>query len=173
MKIEDIETPRLLIRGFTKEDALWAYKIWNDPDMGKYLPDEAKEEIDDEYIKELEILGEDDECCYLIPVLKDTRQRVGTCSFMVSGYNKTYDIAYCVHKDLWGQGFATEIATGLIEYAKNKDAEKVTIFVNQDNIVSKCVAEKCGGNIVSENTYVKKGTNKKLKELKYEISLKK
>ena len=50
MKINDIETPRLLLRGFTKEDALWAYSIWHDPEMGQYLPDEAKEEIDDEYL---------------------------------------------------------------------------------------------------------------------------
>lgn len=53
MKINDIETPRLLLRGFTKEDALWAYSIWNNPEMGQYLPDEAKEEIDDEYLKML------------------------------------------------------------------------------------------------------------------------
>ena len=61
MKINDIETPRLLLRGFTKEDALWAYRIWNNPEMGQYLPDEAKEEIDDEYLKMLEGLGEDEE----------------------------------------------------------------------------------------------------------------
>ena len=45
MKIEPIETPRLILRGFTKEDALWAYSIWNDPEMGEYLPDEAKQEV--------------------------------------------------------------------------------------------------------------------------------
>lgn len=61
MKINDIETPRLLLRGFTKEDALWAYSIWNDPEMGQYLPDEAKEEIDEAYLKMLEGLGDDDE----------------------------------------------------------------------------------------------------------------
>ncbi len=38
MKIENIETPRLLIRGFTKVDALWAYKIWNDPEIGVGWP---------------------------------------------------------------------------------------------------------------------------------------
>lgn len=27
MKIENIETSRLILRGFTKEDALWAYTI--------------------------------------------------------------------------------------------------------------------------------------------------
>ena len=71
MKINDIETSRLLLRGFTKGDALWAYSIWNNPEMGQYLPDEAKEEIDDEYLKMLECLGEDEECCYLIPVFKN------------------------------------------------------------------------------------------------------
>lgn len=45
MKIENIETARLILRGFTKEDALWAYSIWNNPEMGQYLPDEAKEDI--------------------------------------------------------------------------------------------------------------------------------
>lgn len=94
MKIEPIVTPRLLLRGFTKEDALWAYSIWNALEMGEYLPDEAKEEIDPEYIKELEILGEDEECCYLIPVLKGSKQRIGTCSLMISEDKKIYDIAY-------------------------------------------------------------------------------
>ena len=59
MKINDIETPRLLLRGFTKEDALWAYSIWNDPEMGQYLPDEAKEEIDEEYLKMYALKYED------------------------------------------------------------------------------------------------------------------
>ena len=63
MKIDVIETPRLLLRGFTKDDALWAYGIWNNPEMNQYLPDETKEEIDYEYLKQLEELGEDDECC--------------------------------------------------------------------------------------------------------------
>ena len=103
MKIPNIETSRLILRGFTKEDALWAYSIWNNPEMGQYLPDEAKEEIDNEYLKMLEGLGEDEECCYLIPVFKDSLERVGTCSFMISEDKKVYDIAYCVHKKFWCQ----------------------------------------------------------------------
>lgn len=171
MRIENIETPRLLIRGFNKADALWAYKIWNAPEMGEYLPDEAKYEIDPEYLKELEKLGDDDECCYLIPVFKDTLERVGTCSFIKTDDDKVYDIAYCVHKDLWGKGYATEIAKGLIGYAKSKGAERVTIIVNEDNIASKRVAEKCGGRVVSEDYFTKKGTNQQRKSLKYEINL--
>ena len=58
MKIKPIETLRLTLRGFTKEDALWAYRIWNDPEMGEFLPDETKVDIDPEYIKKLEVLGD-------------------------------------------------------------------------------------------------------------------
>ncbi len=171
MKIEVIETPRLLLRGFTKDDALWAYSIWNNPEMNQYLPDEAKEEIDYEYLKMLEGLGEDDECCYLIPVLKDSLERVGTCSFMTSEDGKIYDIAYCVHKSLWCHGYATEIAQGLIDYARRQGAEKVTIFVGQENAASNRVAQKCGGKIVSESTYKKRGTDIIMKDYKYEVIL--
>ena len=171
MKINDIETPRLLLRGFTKDDALWAYSIWNNPEMGQYLPDEAKEEIDEEYLKMLEGLGDDDECCYLIPVFKDSLERVGTCSFIISEDKKIYDIAYCVHKKFWRQGYATEIAQGMIDYARVQGAEKVTIFVGQENAASNRVAQKCGGKIVGENTYQKRGTDIIMKDFKYEVIL--
>lgn len=171
MEIKLIETSRLLLRGFTKEDALWAYSIWNDPEMGEYLPDEAKEEIDPEYIKKLEVLGEDEECCYLIPVLKGSKQRIGTCSFMVSEDKKIYDIAYCVHKDFWCQGYATEIAQGMIEYARAQGAEKVTILVSKENVPSNHVAVKCGGKIIAEKIYIKRGTDVIMEEYLYEILL--
>jgi len=132
---------------------------------------DGKEEIDDEYLKMLECLGEDDECCYLIPVFKDSLERVGTCSFMISEDKKVYDIAYCVHKNFWCQGYATEIAQGMIDYARGQGAEKVTIFVGQENTASNRVAQKCGGKIVSENTYKKRGTDIIMKDYKYEIIL--
>ena len=64
--------------------------------MGQYLPDEAKDGIDYEYVKQLENLGEDEECCYLIPVFKDSLERVGTCSFMISEDKKiSFDESVC------------------------------------------------------------------------------
>ena len=66
MKIEKIETPRLYLRGFTPADADFALSIWNDPEMGEYLLDGAMETVSDAYRREIEQLGEDEECCYLI-----------------------------------------------------------------------------------------------------------
>ena len=58
--VHSIETSRLIIREFTKEDAPFAASIWNDPTMGEYLPDESMTEIDPEYLHSLETLGEDE-----------------------------------------------------------------------------------------------------------------
>ena len=90
---------------------------------------------------------------------------------MISDDKKVYDIAYCVHKNFWCQGYATEIAQGMIDYARSQGAEKVTIYVNQENTASNRVAQKCGGKIVSESTYKKKGTDIIMKDYKYEIVL--
>lgn len=169
MKIQPIETERLLLRGFTKEDALWAFHIWNDPEMGLFLPDETMEEADPDYIRELEELGDDPDCCYLIPVLKESNQRIGTCSFIEE--NGVFDLAYCVHKDFWNQGYATEMARGMLDYARKQGAKKATIDVSKDNIASKRVAEKCGGHIVSEKEYRKRGSDQSMTEYRYGVAL--
>jgi len=130
MLAEAIETKRLYLRGFQKEDAAFAIGIWNDPEMGEYLPDEAMEEIDAAYLKEIEELAEDEECCYMIAELKDTHARVGTCSFIPGEDGRVYDIAYCVHRKYWRNGYATEMAKGMVDYAKARGADRVTVRVN-------------------------------------------
>ncbi len=57
MNIPPIETERLYLRCFTPEDARFALSIWNDPEMGEYLMDEAMETVSDEYLREIEQLG--------------------------------------------------------------------------------------------------------------------
>ena len=81
------------------------------------------------------------------------------------------NIEFDRHKNFWCQGYATEIAQGMIDYARSQGAEKVTIYVGQENAASNRVAQKCGGKIVSESTYKKKGTDIIMKDYKYEIVL--
>ncbi len=177
MYITPITTKRLIIRSFTRDDALFAYSIWNNPEMGEFLPDEAKDGVDSEYIKSLENLGDDKDCCYLIPVFKDTLEKMGTCSFIksVNTNNEkisiTYDLAYCVHKKYWNKGYATEIVLALVDYAKRNGANYVTILINPNNVASVKVALKCGSKKVGESTYTKNGTGEVLIDHKYEIAL--
>lgn len=171
MQIKTIETERLFLRSFQKEDARFAIGIWNDPEMGEYLPDEAMDEIDEAYLKEVEALPEDDECCYLIAEFKDSHERVGTCSFIPSEDGKVYDIAYCVHKKYWRNGYATEMAKGMVEYAKDHGASKVTVRVNQENAASNAVVRKLGFELVGENRYKKRGTELEFRDHLYELNL--
>ena len=171
MKIATIETPRLYLRGFEKEDARFAISIWNDPEMGEYLADEAMEEIDEEYLKEIEKLGEDETCCYLISELKETGERIGTCSFMPSGDGEVYDIAYCVHKKQWRKGYATEMIQGMIDHAKEQGAKKITVCVDKENVGSNAVVRKFGFTVAEESAYKKRGTDKMCADYKYELNL--
>lgn len=167
VKIEPIVTERLRLRGITAADSLFAIGIWNDPTMGEYLPDEAMEEIDPEYLRMIEALGEDEECCYLIAEDKTTHERIGTCSFIPSG--GVYDIAYCVHRDHQRQGYATEMAKGMADYAKSQGASALTIRVNKENTASNRVAEKLGCKIVGEKRYKKRGTDLEFADWLYEL----
>lgn len=171
MQIEPIQTTRLTLRPFQKEDARFAISIWNDPEMGEYLPDEAMEEIDEAYLKEVEALPEDDECCYLIAELPSTHERIGTCSFIPSEDGKVYDIAYCVHKKHWRNGYATEMAGGMVDYARKHGADKATVRVNRENAASNAVVRKCGFQVIGEGRYKKRGTDVEFCDFLYELKL--
>lgn len=171
MQIEKIETSRLYLRSFEKEDARFAIGIWNDPEMGEYLPDESMEEINEKYLKLIEGLGDDADCCYLIAERKDRRERIGTCSFIPDKDGRTYDIAYCVHRKYWGNGYATEMAQSMIDYAKRQGAEKITMRVNKENAASNRVAAKLGFEAVGEYSYKKRGTDLQFTDYLYELLL--
>ena len=169
MKIEPIETPRLWLRGFTPEDADFAISIWNDPEMGEYLLDECMETVSEEYHREIEALEENETCCYLIAEDKTTGERVGTCSFIPE--EGVYDIAYCVHKRFWRQGYATEMVGGMMDYAKGRGAKKMTIYIFSENPGSNAIARKFGFQVVETLVKKKRGTDREIIEYKYELEL--
>lgn len=167
MKIPPIETDRLVLRGFTPEDAGFAIGIWNDPATCEYLTDEPMETVSGEYLREVEALGEDEACCYLIAVDKAAGARVGTCSFILR--DGVCDIAYCVSKEYWRRGYATEMALGMRDYAKGQGARRLTVSIFKGNAASMAIAEKLGCRVVSERPYRKK--DRVLTEYQYEGDL--
>ena len=171
MRVETIETERLYLRPFERTDARFAISIWNDKEMGEYLLDEAMEEVSDEYLRMIEGLADDEECYYMIAENKETRERIGTCSFILSEDGATMDIAYCVLKKLWRNGYATEMARGMVEYAKTHGVEKVTISIAKDNAGSIGVARKLGCALKEEKLCVKRGEEEAHTVCLYELDL--
>lgn len=171
MRIERIETRRLFLRGFERADVPFAVSVWNDPEMGEYLPDPSEENMDEEYRAALENLGDDEKCCYLISELKGTGERVGTCSFIPSGDGEVYDIAYCVHKKFWRNGYATEMVEGLLGYAREHGGRKITVRVNRENPGSNAIMKKFGFKVVGEVSYKKRGTDLVFTDYNYELDI--
>ena len=169
MKIPAIETGRLYLRGFTPEDAAFALSIWNDPEMGEYLLDEAMEAVSGEYRRQIEALGEDEECYYLIAEDKATGERIGTCSFIPE--NGVYDIAYCVHKKFWRQGYASEMVGGMIGHAKKQGAKKITVVISSENPGSNAIARKFGFHVAETLIEKKRGSGREFTDYKYELEL--
>lgn len=171
MRVETIETQRLYLRPFERTDARFAISIWNDPEMGEYLLDEAMEEVSEEYLREIEDLADADDCYYMIAECKDTHERVGTCSFILSEDGATMDIAYCVLKKLWRNGYATEMARGMVDHARAIGAKRVTIQIAKDNTGSNGVARKLGCTVAEEKTCVKRGAEEPHTVYLYELKL--
>lgn len=171
MRVETIETERLNLRPFERTDARFAISIWNDKEMGEYLLDEAMDEISDEYLRMIEDLADDEECYYMIAESKESHERIGTCSFILSEDGTTMDIAYCVLKKLWRNGYAAEMARGMVEYAKTHGVEKVTISIAKDNAGSVGVARKLGCTLKEEKLCIKRGAEEAHTVCLYELDI--
>ncbi|KAF5075401.1 Acetyltransferase (GNAT) domain protein [anaerobic digester metagenome] len=171
--MEPIEliTSRLRLRNYTSADLDFVMSMWNDPEMGKYMPDPAYDDIDESYRKALNELQDDEECRYLIAERSDTGERIGACSFLPSPDGRIYDLGYSVHSDHWNQGYATEMAQAMIDHAQANGAEKITAPVHQENIASNAVMKKLGFTVIGETSCKKYGTGRLLPEYLYELSL--
>ena len=107
--------------------------------------------------------------CYLIAENKETGERIGTCSF--TEQEKVYDIAYCVHKDFWRNGYATEMVGGMIDYARQQGALAVTAWITEGNAVSLGLATKFGFYKAAQSSYQKPGTDKTYVDYQYKLEL--
>ncbi len=172
MRIERIETPRLYLRNYEKEDMEFVMSIWNDPEMGKYMRDPTIDNMDEAYRHAIETLHEgDDECCYLISESKQTGERIGTCSFVPEEDGQAYDLGYCVHMRFWRQGYATEMVQGMMDYAKAHGAKYITVSVNKENVPSNAIMKKFGFFITGECKFKKRNTELVMEEYQYRLNL--
>ena len=173
MKIENIETPRLCLRGFAPEDAPFAISLWNDASTGRWLSDPRIEDIPDQeaYMKTIENLEDTLDRCYLVAVDKATGERIGTCSFMPESNGRTYDLAYAVDPARQRHGYGTEMVEALIDYARARRAGAVTVKIAQENEASNALARKVGAQIIATGSFTKEGTGEVIPNFLYELKL--
>lgn len=144
-----LETERLVMRHFESEDIEALFALYRDPEVRRFFPEgtlsleETREEL------EWHQHGHPNhpELGLWATVRKDTGHFIGRCGLLpwqIDDVNEV-EIAYLIDKACWGQGFATEAAQGILDYARDTlGLNRLVCLIDEANTASIRVAEKIG-----------------------------
>ncbi len=150
MKI-NIETERLLLRNLTPGDYQAAFLWCGDPDVARYMVYPVYTRAED--VKAwLETLDPEDPDEYDAGiVLKATGELIGSGGLYCRPEDDLWTIGYNLRKDQWGNGYATEMIEGLLEYVRTqRDVRGIRGTFAAANSRSRRVMEKLGMTYVED-----------------------
>ena len=120
-----IETDRLILRNLVPEDYEAAFKWCGDPNVNTYMiyPLYQKAEDVRAWIGTLNPDNPDD--YDLGFVLKETGELIGSGGIVYNANKDVWIIGYNLKADRWGNGYAVEAISGIIDYVKKSRPVKV------------------------------------------------
>ena len=150
-----LETQRLALREFQFEDLDALATILSDPETMRYYPMSFDRAAVAGWIQRNRTRYANDGYGLWAMILKSTRELIGDCGLVrqsVDGVDEI-EIGYHVHRDLWGQGFATEAARACRGFGfANLAIERLISLIRPENLASRRVAEKNGMTICKQVT---------------------
>jgi len=110
------QTPRLIIREMTPEDAERVFDLNSDPEVIKYTGDPPFKSVDEarSFLESYDHYRLHGFGRWAVE-LKDDRAFVGWCGLKYSSDLDEYDLGYRLMRHFWGQGFTTEAARACLE----------------------------------------------------------
>lgn len=139
-----LETERLILRKFTRDDLHALYEIYSDRDVNKFLPwfpseseDEAKSLFEEKYAA---VYSEPQGYAYAI-CLKSDNYPIGYIKVDVSD---SYDLGYGLRKEFWHKGIVSEAAQALVEQLKKDGIPYITATHDINNPRSGGVMKRIG-----------------------------
>ncbi len=143
--LKELETERLILRGWRLEDIDDFFEYAKDPDVGPnagWKPHESKEES----LTILESFVEGDEVWAIVD--KETGKAIGSIGAHKDDKRRSINakmIGYVLSKDYWGQGLVPEAVNKVLDYLFNDEkVELVSCYHYPFNRRSKRVIEKSG-----------------------------
>ena len=156
-----LETKRLILRDFTTEDFDSLFEILSDADVMKYYP----KPFDAEGVKswiEWNLKNYKKYGFGLWAVcLKNSGKLIGDCGMTMQNIDSQQlpEIGYHIHKDFWQQGFASEAACAVRDWAfKNTQFDSLYSYMKYSNVPSIKTALKIGMKKLKEYPDEKNGT---------------
>ena len=142
------ESDRLLVRQYVEEDAEAFFKLNTDPEVLRYVPDQALQSVEqarqvliDHPMTDYRKHGFGRGAC----ILKSTGEQIGFAGLKFLDELGQVDVAYRLLPAYWGQGLATEAARASVRYGfAELGLQRIIGLVMPENIASARVLEKVG-----------------------------
>ena len=143
-----VETDRLLLREYVEEDAEAFFKLNSDPEVLRFVPDQAllnleqaRQILRDHPIADYRKHGFGRGAC----ILKSTGEQIGFAGLKYLEEVGEVDVAYRLQRASWGQGLATEAALASVRYGfADLGLKRIIGLAMPENIASVRVLEKIG-----------------------------
>lgn len=133
------ETPRLILRQFTKDDSKLILQLNSDPEIVKYVHEPILTEL------------KDDNLGRWATYTKNNNEFIGWCGLKYRAELDEIDLGYRLIKKAWGMGFATEAAKHTLDHGISKlNIDLITGRAHVENIASIKVLEKIGMQFIGE-----------------------
>jgi ribosomal-protein-alanine N-acetyltransferase len=152
-KMTILETERLVLRRIQSQDIPSLLDLWTDPEVTLHMGGPRdRQHLQSEFTKEAaEPFAEQYDLWPLVE--KPTGRVVGHCGLL----NKEVDgkaeieLVYVIARAFWGNGYASGVARGLIEYAFRKlGLGRLIALIEPENAASEAVAKKVGMHLEKE-----------------------
>lgn len=144
-----METARLVLRPFVKEDAPAMYRNWaSDPEVTKFLSWPTYKTVDTAYeILNIWVPQYRDDTFYQWAIeLKEIGEVIGSIS--VVNFDERVDMAeigFCIGRSWWGQGIMTEAFQAVIDFLFGEvGVQRIEAGHDPNNPASGAVQRKCG-----------------------------
>ncbi|NUQ81597.1 MAG: GNAT family N-acetyltransferase [Bacteroidetes bacterium] len=141
-----LETPRLLLRELTVNDAENLFSLNADPEVIKWTGDETFPSVEAAraFLESYTAYQETGMGRWAVE-LKETGEFIGWCGLKVHTDSGAVDLGFRLKQSVWNHGLATEAAKACLDYGFNHLGLLIIIGrVHPGNAASKRVLEKCG-----------------------------
>lgn len=144
-----IHTPRLILRDFEESDYENVHRYASDADVVKYCSfgPNSEEETRAYVQRVMERKVQEPRTHYDLAVIrKEDSSFMGAAGIYIEQpQNRSGEIGYVLHRDFWGQGYATEAARMLVDLGFTAlSLHRIYAYVFEENKASRRVLEKVG-----------------------------
>ena len=142
-----MNSARLTYRKLQKGDECLLFPLHSDPAVMIKIksPDKSIEQTSKRVQQVLNYMQKNQGLGHFLAFYQGSFIGWGALGHIEENLKNPIEIGYRLHKNFWGQGFATEVATSLRNYAKNDlGLNKLSAIAAEDNIASIKVLKKIG-----------------------------